>query len=50
MEWAGGSGWNGLLDELESFNDKAAKERVEQLGKSWPKGWEWKGEHWHIAR
>lgn len=50
MEWAGGNGWNGLMDELEGLNEKAVKERVKQLEKSWPKGWEWKGEHWHIAR
>lgn len=51
MEWAGGDAWEGLVSELsEEKNAEVVAERVGKMGKSWPKGLEWKGDHWHIAK
>lgn len=50
MEWAGGKNWDSLMDELSEEQDWEVEKKVGRLGRSWPRGWEWKGEHWHIAK
>jgi predicted phosphodiesterase len=50
MEWTGGAKWEGMMDELSELDDGEVEMRVAKMGRKWPKGWEWKGEHWHIAK
>jgi hypothetical protein len=50
MEWAGGSSWESYVDHLAQGRDKEAIEWLEKEKKLYPKDWEWKGEHWKIAR
>lgn len=50
MEWTGGDAYESLMSELQGVEEKEAERRVKSMGRSWPKGWEWKGEHWHIAK
>jgi len=50
MEWAGGNDWAGYVDALAKEGEKGAIVSLDQQGKSYPKDWEWQGEHWEIAR
>jgi predicted phosphodiesterase len=50
MEWTGGYSWEEAMDELNNEELSEVEMRVGKMGRKWPKGWEWKGEHWHIAR
>lgn len=50
MEWAGGDSWEQYVDDLESGRESAAIMTLQKSGKMFPKGWEWKGEHWSLAR
>ena len=50
MEWAGGDSWEQYVDDLESGRESAAIMTLQKSGKMFPKGWEWKGEHWALAR
>ena len=50
MEHAGGMGWREMMDQVGRQSEKVAREYFERKGKGWERGWEWKGEHWEIAR
>lgn len=50
MHDAGGLGWEDMMDEVAQQDEGEVKEYFRKKGKSWPKGWEWKGEHWKVAR
>lgn len=50
MEHAGGPGWRDMMDQVGKEKEKDAREYFERKGKGWPEGWEWRGEHWKIAR
>ncbi|RXK35168.1 hypothetical protein M231_07580 [Tremella mesenterica] len=50
MEWAGGRDWQDYVDGLEPLGEKTALSALSKNGKMFPKDWEWKGEHWQLAR
>lgn len=50
MEWAGGSNWESYVDDLASAGEKGAFKALVKDKKMFPNDWEWKGEHWKIAR
>lgn len=50
MEWAGGEDWEGFVDGLGENGDEEVLSVLSNAGKMYPKDWEWKGEHWKIAR
>ncbi|EIW65804.1 hypothetical protein TREMEDRAFT_35995 [Tremella mesenterica DSM 1558] len=50
MEWAGGRNWQDYVDGLEPLGEKTALSALSKNGKMFPKDWEWKGEHWQLAR
>ncbi|WWD20006.1 hypothetical protein CI109_104479 [Kwoniella shandongensis] len=50
MEWAGGADWEAYMDSLGSGAAEGAIHTLTKEGKQFPKSWEWKGEHWKIAR
>jgi hypothetical protein len=50
MEWAGGEKWAEYIDSLLEGGDGGMFKALGAGGKMFPKGWEWRGEHWQIAR
>lgn len=50
MEWAGGANWEGWVDSLAEDGEKQAINVLGNQKKMYPKDWEWKGEHWDLAR
>jgi hypothetical protein len=50
MQWAGGKDWEAWLESSTAGQLGAPLEHFKSNGKSYPDDWEWKGEHWHIAR
>ena len=50
MEWAGGKDWESFVNSLASRDDDAVAKLLTKSGKRFPKDYEWKGQHWHIAR
>jgi hypothetical protein len=50
MEWAGGKNWESFVDHLGQGREKETIEWLKREKKMFPKDWEWKGEHWNIAR
>ncbi|WVW78657.1 hypothetical protein I302_100617 [Kwoniella bestiolae CBS 10118] len=50
MEWAGGEDWQAYVDSLSFDDEKAVRKELKKHGKEFPGGWEWKGQHWEIAR
>ncbi len=50
MEWAGGNDWEGYVDSLAAEGAKGAIQALSKQGKMYPEDWEWKGEHWELAR
>jgi len=50
MEWVGGAKWESSLDSFASQSDEEVIEDLKKQGKMFPKKWEWKGEHWKIAK
>ena len=50
MEWAGGSDWEAYIDSLDAEGKDGAIKALAKHGKAFPSSWEWKGEHWHIAK
>lgn len=50
MEWAGGLDWEASLDSIAAGAEDGAIAELERQGKMFPKEWDWKGEHWKIAR
>jgi hypothetical protein len=50
MEWAGGTDWEAFMDSLSAGGESEADALLQKHGKTFPKGWDWKGEHWHLAR
>jgi hypothetical protein len=50
MEWAGGVDWESYVDDLAKEDEDGAIKVLSKEKKLYPKDWEWKGEHWKIAR
>lgn len=52
MEWAGRRGWEQWVDDLDegTDDDDAVVSVLKKQERMYPKEWEWKGEHWKIAR
>lgn len=50
MEWAGGSNWESYVDDLAEAGDDGAFKILRKEKKMYPTDWEWRGEHWKIAR
>ncbi|KAK8849385.1 hypothetical protein IAR55_004717 [Kwoniella newhampshirensis] len=50
MEWAGGADWEAYMDSLGAGAEEGAIQTLSKEGKRFPENWEWKGEHWKIAR
>jgi hypothetical protein len=50
MEWAGGKDWQDYVDNLDAGGQGGLMHALKGSGKAYPKGWEWGGEHWKIAR
>jgi hypothetical protein len=50
MEWAGGSNWENYVDDLAGAGDDGLFKILRKEKKMYPNDWEWRGEHWKIAR
>lgn len=50
MEWVGGLAWEDSMDSFASTSEDEVIEKLKKQGKMYPKSWDWKGEHWKIAR
>lgn len=50
MLWAGGADWEAYIDSLAVGAEEGVRIALKKSKKMYPKDWEWKGEHWHIAR
>ena len=50
MEWAGGEDWERFVDDMDAGGQGALVHVLQAQGKSFPKEWKWKSEHWKIAR
>jgi len=50
MEWAGGDDWESYVDKLADKVEDGVIKVLHKDKKLYPKNWEWKGEHWKIAR
>jgi len=50
MQWAGGEDWESYVDKLADDVEDGVIKILNKDKKLYPKNWEWKGEHWKIAR
>lgn len=50
MLWAGGGDWEAYIDSLAGGGEDGVRIALKKAKKMFPKDWQWKGEHWHIAR
>ncbi|WVQ79512.1 hypothetical protein IAT38_001611 [Cryptococcus sp. DSM 104549] len=50
MEWVGGADWEAVMDEMGEKDEKEVMSVLSKQKKEYPDSWEWKGEHWQIAR
>ena len=50
MEWAVGEEWEEYIENLSQGGEGGMLKGLGAEGKMFPKGWEWKGEHWKLAR
>lgn len=50
MQWAGGDDWESYVDKLADDVEDGVIKSLSKDKRLYPKDWEWKGEHWKIAR
>lgn len=50
MQWAGGEDWESYVDKLADDVEDGVIKSLSKDKRLYPKDWEWKGEHWKIAR
>jgi hypothetical protein len=50
MQWAGGEDWESYVDKLADDVEDGVIKSLSKDKRLFPKDWEWKGEHWKIAR